>query len=67
MKLYVTVSYFSDPPELELRMGATLNGTVIKEQSDLYLTCHVDANPEPHTLTFSHKVNIFKLFGGLQA
>ncbi|XP_069976334.1 protein amalgam [Penaeus vannamei] len=36
-------------------MGAQLDGTVVKEGASLYLTCHVDANPPPHTLTFMHE------------
>ncbi|XP_042885515.1 uncharacterized protein LOC122261794 isoform X4 [Penaeus japonicus] len=50
--IVINVTY---SPEVELRMGAQLDGTVVKEGASLYLTCHVDANPPPHTLTFMHE------------
>ncbi|KAK4320080.1 hypothetical protein Pmani_009021, partial [Petrolisthes manimaculis] len=43
------------PPEVELRMGPPLEGTVVNEDTNLYLTCHVDANPPPHKLIFKHQ------------
>ena len=45
-----------DPPEVELRMGVSIDGNKVKENEDLYLMCHFDANPPPHTLHFQHKV-----------
>ncbi|XP_063846801.1 hemicentin-2-like isoform X1 [Scylla paramamosain] len=42
-------------PQVELRVGSRLEGTVVKKGKNLYLTCHVDANPPPHKLIFMHQ------------
>ncbi|CAL4127588.1 unnamed protein product [Meganyctiphanes norvegica] len=42
-------------PEVEIRMGVTPEGHVVKEGTDFILTCHVDANPQPNGIVFTHE------------
>lgn len=61
--------HFSDPPQVTLSLGSTLNPDDIKEGDDVYFECHIKANPREHRITWSHDVskvisvlNLFKFF-----
>lgn len=49
----------SDPPQVVLSLGSTLNPTDIKEGDDVYFECHIKANPKEHRITWSHDVSIW--------
>ncbi|KAK7076363.1 hypothetical protein SK128_023543, partial [Halocaridina rubra] len=48
----INVTY---PPEVDLRVDTALKSSIAVENSNIYLTCNVDANPPPHTVVFMHQ------------
>lgn len=48
----------SDPPQVTLSLGSTLNPDDIKEGDDVYFECHIKANPKEHRITWSHDVSL---------
>jgi hypothetical protein len=55
-----------DPPEVGIALGSNINGDDVKEGDDLYIECHIRANPSFHKLQWTHNVsrkkNIFFFF-----
>ena len=57
-----------DPPEVGIALGSNINGDDVKEGDDLYIECHIRANPSFHKLQWTHNVSrkkrkyIFVLF-----
>lgn len=49
--------HFTDPPQVTLSLGSTLNPDDIKEGDDVYFECHIKANPKEHRITWSHDVS----------
>lgn len=54
--------YSTDPPQVTLSLGSTLNPDDIKEGADVYFECHIKANPKEHRITWSHDVSQFLSF-----
>lgn len=52
----------SDPPQVSLHLGSTLNADDIKEGDDVYFECRVMANPHWRKLTWLHNVSSLQLF-----
>lgn len=50
----------SDPPLVNIQLGSTLSSDDIKEGDDLYLECHIQANPRIKKLSWLHNVSITK-------
>ena len=48
----------TDPPEVTLTLGSTLNPDDIKENDDVYFECNVKANPSTVRISWSHDVSI---------
>lgn len=48
---------FSDPPQVHLQLGSTLNPGDIKEGDDVYFECNIKANPKEHKITWHHDVS----------
>lgn len=48
----------SDPPQVVLHLGSTLNAEDIKEGDDVYFECNIKANPKQHKITWYHNVSI---------
>lgn len=48
----------TDPPQVTLSLGSTLNPDDIKEGDDVYFECHIKANPKEHRITWSHDVSV---------
>ena len=62
MKIYMTNRNLlpflkTDPPQVTLSLGSTLNPDDIKEGDDVYFECHIKANPKEHRITWSHDVS----------
>lgn len=53
--------FLTDPPQVVLSLGSTLNPTDIKEGDDVYFECHIKANPKEHRITWSHDVSWYLL------
>ena len=54
-----------DPPEVGIALGSNINGDDVKEGDDLYIECHIRANPSFHKLQWTHNVSpktVFSLF-----
>lgn len=51
---------FSDPPQVQLKLGTTLNPDDIKEGDDVYFECNIRANPKEHKITWYHDVSKFE-------
>ena len=49
--------YVLDAPELVLAMGKNIDSSDIVEGNDVYLECHVLANPPPRKVIWMHNVN----------
>ena len=47
----------SDPPEVGIALGSNINGDEVKEGDDLYIECHIRANPPFHKLQWTHNVS----------
>lgn len=47
----------TDPPEVGIALGSNINGDDIKEGDDLYIECHIRANPSFHKLQWTHNVS----------
>jgi len=54
--------YPTDPPEVTLTLGSTLNPDDIKENDDVYFECNVKANPSTVRISWSHDVSILFYF-----
>lgn len=54
----VLLSFQTDVPQLTLALGASINRDSIKEGSDVYLECHVRANPWVYEVTWLFEGNI---------
>jgi len=54
------VSFFSDSPILNLRLGSSLNPKAIKEGDDVYFECLIRANPSTHKLSWYHNVSLLR-------
>ena len=52
----------TDPPEVTLTLGSTLNPDDIKENDDVYFECNVKANPSTVRIAWSHDVSILFYF-----
>jgi hypothetical protein len=52
----------TDPPEVTLTLGSTLNPDDIKENDDVYFECNVKANPSTVRISWSHDVSILFYF-----
>lgn len=50
--------FSTDPPQVTLSLGSTLNPDDIKEGDDVYFECHIKANPKEHRITWSHDVSV---------
>lgn len=48
---------FTDPPEVLLTLGSTLNPDDIKENDDVYFECNVKANPSSVKISWLHDVS----------
>ncbi|KAJ9595301.1 hypothetical protein L9F63_027314 [Diploptera punctata] len=48
---------FTDPPQVTLQLGNTLNPDTIKENDDVYFECKIRANPKEHKITWLHNVS----------
>lgn len=46
-----------DPPRTSIELGRRVSAEEIREGSDIYLECHVRANPPIHRLVWIHNVN----------
>lgn len=46
----------SDPPEVRIALGSNINGDDVKEGDDLYIECHIRANPAFYKLQWTHNV-----------
>lgn len=46
-----------DPPEVSIALGSNINGGDVKEGDDLYIECHIRANPSFHKLQWTHNVS----------
>ena len=46
-----------DPPEVGIALGSNINGDDVKEGDDLYIECHIRANPSFHKLQWTHNVS----------
>ena len=53
---------FSDPPLVNIQLGSTLSNDDIKEGDDLYLECHIQANPKVKKLSWLHNVSACQQF-----
>lgn len=42
------------PPEVSIALGSNINGGDVKEGDDLYIECHIRANPSFHKLQWTH-------------
>lgn len=49
----------TDPPEVTLTLGSTLNPDDIKENDDVYFECNVKANPNTVKISWSHDVSTY--------
>lgn len=47
----------TDPPEVVLSLGSTLNADDIKENDDVYFECSVKANPSSVKISWLHDVS----------
>jgi hypothetical protein len=58
--LLVTARFspFADIPQSILSLGASLNGSNIKEGDDVYFECSVRANPRPYKITWRFNVSV---------
>jgi hypothetical protein len=59
-----------DAPEVGIALGSNINGDDVKEGDDLYIECHIRANPAFHKLQWTHNVKLLSysflfLFFGL--
>lgn len=52
----------TDPPEVILTLGSTLNPDDIKENDDVYFECNVKANPSSVKISWSHDVSLMITF-----
>lgn len=57
---------FSDPPQVHLQLGSTLNPVGIKEGDDVYFECNIKSNPKEHKITWHHNVSTFFIFMNCQ-
>lgn len=59
--MMMMVLYFdiSDLPEAHLKLGASLSGDHIKEGSDVYFDCIIDANPPVSKVNWRLNVSLF--------
>ena len=53
---------FADVPETKLVLGKSLNPDNIRESSDVYYDCLVDANPPIYKVEWRHNVSTTKRF-----
>lgn len=59
LALYFIVNYlYLDPPRLKIYLGRNLNVSNIKEGSDVYFECTIDASPSITRLDWDHNVSI---------
>jgi hypothetical protein len=58
ISLFASLSPETDPPQVTLSLGSTLNPDDIKEGDDVYFECHIKANPKEHRITWSHDVSV---------
>ena len=52
----------TDLPVVRIALGSNIYGEDIKEGDDLYIECHIRANPNFHRLQWSHNVIISRVF-----
>lgn len=58
MKFLVKVfNFFSDIPEVEIRLGTSLKQNAIREGTDVYFDCLVNAHPPIHRVDWLHNVS----------
>jgi hypothetical protein len=51
-----------DAPEVGIALGSNINGDDVKEGDDLYIECHIRANPAFHKLQWTHNVSSSPIF-----
>jgi len=49
---------YTDPPEVGIALGSNINGDDVKEGDDLYIECHIRANPAFYKLQWTHNVSL---------
>ena len=49
-------SHLPDPPHATVALGRSVDAGQLTAGSDVYLTCHVDANPPVTRVTWFHEV-----------
>ena len=50
-----------DPPSVGIKFGSSIKSEEIKEGSDVFIECLIDANPPPYTIKWTHDVSEKKL------
>jgi len=51
-----------DMPEARLKLGSSLSGDNIREGSDVYFDCLIDANPPVTKVDWRHNVSVYIYF-----
>lgn len=54
--------FFPDSPEAEIELGKSLNPNAIREGSDVYFDCIVNAQPPVYKVEWRHNVSSYYLF-----
>ena len=52
--------FYSDAPQLWLRLGQNLVEDRIKQGDDVYFDCEVNSNPKTGKIVWKHNVRIFR-------